>query len=89
MTKMSDKEIAEHVNDKWSFMQVKALVNNWGKLRSRELAEVVGKTNMACIGKAHRMGLDPVDPALRAKWCATGRDYTNTPRAYRRYLLGA
>jgi hypothetical protein len=73
---MTEQELIDHVNDKWSLTQVKGLVRYWGKLPSPEIADIVGKTNMACIGKANRMGLEPVSTEQRLKWCKAGRAKT-------------
>lgn len=79
---MTEEEIAKHVTDKWSPIQVRALVKYWGTMRSQELADIVGKTHMACIGKAHRMRLPPVDVALRNRWRASGRTTHRGPDRY-------
>ena len=52
----------------WSAEEIATLRDNWGVLRSWEIAALVNKTGSAVIGKANRMGLHPVSTEQRIQF---------------------
>jgi hypothetical protein len=57
----------------WTAEEVVALRRRWGRVRAKVIAEALGKTVCAVIGKAHRLGLKRVPRVALSRFLRLGQ----------------